>query len=149
MSAAIEALRRRARAGLLASILLEPAVIDKADHWRGYLMALRDLERGAGDMQAAKDAALPYEPPGVIGSAAAHLPLHVEELSRFEIFQRLAHAGFDITANHLADTEVGIADQQEHGVVPVAGLHDGKAPVPGVVHGDDSVHPGSVPGAAA
>lgn len=143
-SAAIEALLLRARTGLISEALQPSNRPHYFDFWSGYAKALNDLRSGAGELLAAKDAALPYEPPGYLRAAAEALHVHTYALTRVEIVERVRQAGIEISANPLPDFHVIPAAQLVHGAVATVDLH-GEHAAPRVVDNDDAlVHATSV-----
>ncbi|MGH6627628.1 MAG: hypothetical protein ACRECD_14005 [Burkholderiaceae bacterium] len=121
---ATEALLRRARAGMLASVVLTDHIRDNFDFWQGYAKALNDLRRGAGAKLAAKDLAQPYELPSVLSAAAQVLDHDIERLSRREIEQRLTEAGIKLPPDAEPLLQVAAVHQLKDGAVAGVDLHD-------------------------
>lgn len=106
-NAPLVALRHRAHTGL-ACALFVPGWQREQQHayWQGYAKALRDVERGAGNRLAVKDAASgAYQAPGVLQAAIGVLGDDIERLSRVEVLQRLAQAGVQRPFNDVPDPD--------------------------------------------
>jgi hypothetical protein len=116
---AIAALRHRAHLGLLVAALMPSSDrTTKFNQWQGYARALRDIERGAGEKLAAKDAALHgYQLPRYLAPAAGALGEDVERLSIGEIHDRLTAAGIEVAPDALTGLDVVSAHHLEDGIV--------------------------------
>ena len=119
----VNALLQRAKAGLLASLLLGGQKQGGFNFWQGQIAALTCLANGNAAFMAGKDALLPYEPPPMLRAAALALDIDAYRLPRAEILQRLAQAGVQITPDTVPGLNVIATHQFEHGAIPSVDLH--------------------------
>lgn len=142
MTAAIVALQHRARTGLAADALLSKDESARTStFWHGYLRALHDLQRGAGAQLAEKDERLGgYQPPSDLAAALACLGEDIDRLIGCEIVQRVAKAGIQLPAHHMANLQPVAAQDLEHAKVTAVDLHDEHAATRVVVGDKASEH---------
>lgn len=113
--AAISALQRRARIGLLFTANTGGTELQYA-LWRGYAKALLDVQNGAGARLATKD--LPVasqEQPTGFDAAWAGLPANAERLPLADMKQCLLARGIQWPGNSVADLQLNGVEQLEHG----------------------------------
>lgn len=122
-SAGLEALRNRAKHGLLIGALLDRP--SSFAHFRGELKALSALERGLGDKAAAKDSAAGgYLPLADLQTAWATLPVDIERLTLVDVQQLLRAKGVQIAGNPASDSKLDAVEQLEDSVGAAVDLHD-------------------------
>lgn len=134
----VEALLYRAATGLLGNLAFEAErKHDTYDFWQGYAKALRDLQRGAGQGLADKDAALGgYQGGGIFRAAARVLGNDLYDLPRAEVAQRIANAGIKFSLHAVSDCDEAAALVVIDGAVAAIDLHD-EHPI-SLVDADDS-----------
>lgn len=120
-----DALRHRAHTGMLFNVLLQSERPQQFDFWQGYAKAAADMAKGTATRLALKDASLGgYETPRSLTAAAGCLGDDIYRLTRTQVVERLASAGFKVPADPLADGDVIPAQQFKDGAIAPLDLND-------------------------